>query len=74
MTTKAFSALAGATARAMAAVRTEHCPAPDYRPAAPVRASMPCPKCAGQLTYTASAIDGRTSGRCSSASCIRWAD
>ncbi|CAN7321962.1 hypothetical protein LJR084_001856 [Variovorax sp. LjRoot84] len=72
MTTKHFSALASATARAIAAVRTEHCPAPDFRPAAAVRGSMPCMKCRGRLSFTASAIDGRTSGRCSSSGCIRW--
>lgn len=74
MTTKHFAALASATARAMAAVRTEHCPAPDFRPAADVRASMACPKCKGRLTYSASAIDGRTTGQCSSAGCITWRD
>lgn len=73
MTTQHFSAMASATARAMAAVRTEHCPAPDYRPAAPVRASMPCTKCGGVLKFNVSA-DGRTSGRCSSAGCITWRD
>ena len=73
MTTKHFSALASATARAMAAVRTEHCPAPSYRPAAPVRASMPCTKCSGALKFTVSA-EGRTSGRCSSAGCVTWSE
>jgi hypothetical protein len=26
------------------------------------------------LTYSASAVDGRTTGRCSSANCIQWKD
>lgn len=72
MTTRHFSALASATARAIAAVRTEHCPAPTFRPAATVRGAMRCLKCGGRLTFTASAIHGRTSGRCSSAGCINW--
>ena len=71
MTTRHFSALASATARAMAAVRTEHCPAPDYRPAADVGGSMPCPRCRGRLTFKASS-SGRTSGKCSSVGCVTW--
>jgi hypothetical protein len=71
VTTSRFSALASATARAIASVRTEHCPAPDFRPAAPVRGSMRCTKCAGLLHFTA-ATSGRTTGRCSSAGCVTW--
>lgn len=74
MTTATFNRQSGAIARAVAAVRTAHCPPPTYRPAAAVRASMRCAACGGLLTYTASAIDGRTSGRCSSAGCIRWSE
>jgi hypothetical protein len=40
MTTPTFAALASATARAIAAVRNEHCHAPDFRPATQVRGSM----------------------------------
>lgn len=71
MTTMHFSRLASATARAIAAVRTEHCPAPTFRPAAPVRGSMRCTKCGGLLHFTA-ATSGRTFGRCSSAGCVTW--
>lgn len=71
MTTMHFSRLASATARAIAAVRTAHCPAPTFRPAAPVRGSMRCTKCAGRLPFNVSA-DGRTSGKCSSAGCVNW--
>lgn len=56
MTTATFNRQAGAIARAVAAVRTAHCPPPTYRPAAAVRASMRCAACGGLLTYTASAI------------------
>lgn len=73
MTTATFSRLAGPTARAMAAVRTEHCRPPSYRPAAAVRGTMRC-HCGGILNFTVSPIDGRTSGRCSSAGCIRWSE
>lgn len=74
MTTATFNRQAGAIARAMSAVRSQHCQPPSYRPAAPVRASMRCAACGGLLNFTASAIDGRTSGRCSSAGCIRWSE
>lgn len=74
MTAMHFSRLASATARAIAAVRTEHCPAPTFRPAATVRGSMPCTKCGGRLTFTASASTGRTAGRCSSAGCVHWSE
>jgi len=74
MTREHTSALLGATARAMAEGRNLHCPAPAYRPAAAVRASTRYPKCCGLLTYTASSIDGRTTGRCSSAGCINWSE
>ncbi|VTU28360.1 hypothetical protein [Variovorax sp. RA8] len=68
MTTSNVSTLASATACAMAAVRLQHCPPPDLRPAAAVRGVMPCTRCQGRLTFT----DGRTTGRCSSSGCIRW--
>lgn len=71
MTTMHFSRLASATARAIASVRTEHCPAPTFRPAATVRGSMPCTKCGGLLHFAA-ATSGRTTGRCSSSGCVNW--
>lgn len=70
MTTSTFNALAGATARAMAAVHALH-PKPPERQ---VRASIRCTKCGGLLTYGVSAVDGRTHGRCSSAGCVRWSE
>ena len=74
MTTQRTSALFGATARAIAEVRGLHCKPPEYRPVTPVRASIRCAKCGGLLTFTVSAIDGRTTGRCSSIGCITWND
>ena len=74
MTRQQTSALLGATARAMAEVRNRHCPAPAYRPATAVRASTRCQKCGGLLTYSVSSVDGRTTGRCSSAGCITWSE
>lgn len=50
MTTSSFSTLASATARAMAAVRLQHCPAPDFRPASAVRGVMPCTRCQGRYS------------------------
>ena len=74
MTRQHARALLGATARAMAEVKNLHCPAPTYRPATAVRAAIRCTTCGGLLTYTASSIDGRTTGRCSSAGCISWSE
>lgn len=74
MTTPGFGAFSGAVARAIAAVRAQHCQPPTYRPASAVRGTIRCARCGGNLTYTASAIDGRTTGRCSSAGCIRWSE
>ncbi|WP_422096846.1 hypothetical protein [Variovorax sp.] len=72
MTTPTFSRLVGPTARAMAAVRNTHCQPPTFRPAATTRGTIRCTHCGGNITFTASAIDGRTTGRCSSADCICW--
>jgi len=71
MTTARFAALAGPTARAIAAVRSQHCQPPTYRPDEPVSAHMNCPKCGSRLNFTVSA-EGHTSGRCVAAACIRW--
>lgn len=71
MTTAAFSALAGPTARAIASVRNTHCKPPTYRPSSPVSAHMNCPKCGSRLNFTVTA-DGHTSGRCVAAACVRW--
>ncbi|MDP9992029.1 hypothetical protein J2W28_001057 [Variovorax boronicumulans] len=74
MTTPGFGAISSAVARAMSEVRSQHCKPPTYRPAETQRGSIRCPKCGGLVTYTASAIDGRTSGHCSSSGCIKWTD
>lgn len=71
MTTARFSALAGPTARAIAAVRNQHCQPPTYRPSAPVSGHMACTKCRSRLNFTVTA-EGHTSGRCVAAACIRW--
>lgn len=71
MTTAAFSALAGPTARAIAAVREKHCQPPTYKPDAPVSGRIDCPKCGSRLNFTVTA-NGHTSGRCVAAACIRW--
>lgn len=74
MTTPGFGAFSSAVARAMAEVRSKHCQPPTFRPAETVRGSIRCTRCRGLLTYSASAVDGRTTGRCSSANCIKWTD
>lgn len=71
MTTHRFSALTGPTTRAIAAVRSQHCQPPTYRPAEPVSGHMACLKCGSRLNFTVSA-DGHTSGRCVATACIRW--
>lgn len=72
MTTRHFSALASATAKANAEVRRLHCPEPSLKPHADVKGAMPCLKCRGRLTYAVSSKDGRTSGKCSSVGCVTW--
>lgn len=71
MTTQAFVALMGPTIKALAAVKTQHCAPPAYRPAAPVEAHMECPRCKSRLNYTV-ATTGLTSGRCVAAGCLKW--
>ena len=60
MTTAAFGALASATARAMAEVRNKHCQPPGYRPVTPVRASIRCTKCGGQVSGNAVMVKARS--------------
>jgi len=74
VTTPGFGAFSSAVARAMAEVRKQHCQPPHYRPAQTQRGSIRCTKCRGLLTFTVSAVDGRTSGRCTSVGCIKWTD
>jgi hypothetical protein len=74
MTTPGFGAISSAVARAMSEVRSQHCKPPTYRPAETQRGSIGCTACRGLLTFTASAVDGRTTGRCSSANCIKLTD
>lgn len=71
MTTAAFSALSGPTARAVAAVRELHCPEPTFKPTGPVSGHIACPRCGSRVNFTVAA-DGYTSGRCVAAACIRW--
>ncbi len=73
MTTPRFNTMAGPTARAMAAVKGEHCQPPTYRPAQAVSGSMPCPRCGGSLKFTV-APSGTSTGRCTSAGCVRWVE
>lgn len=72
MTRPGFGALSSAVAQTKAAIFRQHFDPKTLRPAETVKASMQCMRCRGLLTYTASAIDGRMTGRCSSAGCIRW--
>lgn len=74
MTTRGFGAFSSAVARAMAEVRRQHCAPPHFRPAQTTQGTIRRTKCGGNLTYTASAIDGRTTGRCSSVGCVNWSD
>lgn len=74
MTTPGFIALSSAVARTKDQIYRTHCGGMASVPPAPVKASMRCLKCGGLFNYTVSAIDGRTTGRCSSAGCLKWAD
>jgi len=73
VTTSTFSALASATARAIAAVRSPHCPA--LSSALQNRCAPPCAApSAAASTYSVSSVDGRTTGRCTGAGCITWSE
>ena len=72
MTTPGFIAMSSAVARTKDQIYRTHCAATGGVPAAPVRTSMRCVRCKGVFNYTVSAIDGRTTGRCSSAGCLQW--
>lgn len=74
MTTPGFGAISSAVARAKTEIFRRHFNPATLRPAETVKASMQCTRCGGLLTYKASAVDGRMSGHCSSAGCIRWTD
>lgn len=74
MTRPGFGAFSSAVAQAKAAIFRQHFDPNTLRPAATVKASMRCTRCGGLLTYTASAVDGRMTGRCSSADCLKWSD
>lgn len=71
MTTATFNALMSPTIHAIAAVRNEHCKPPTYAPPEPVSGRMKCPRCNSALNFTVTS-DGRTSGRCVAAACIKW--
>ena len=73
MTAASFSALVGPTARAIAAMRNEHCQPPTFKPEAPVSDHIACPKCGSRLNYRVTE-DGQTYGRCVAAACIKWSN
>ena len=74
MTRAHFLAQTSAIVNAKAAIYRAHRCDPTRPPTTSSKASMRCLKCGGLLTYSLSSIDGKTSGHCSSAGCIRWAD
>ncbi|WP_295978777.1 hypothetical protein [uncultured Variovorax sp.] len=74
MTRPGFGAFSSAVAQANAAIFRQHFDPNTLRPAATVKATMRRTRCGGLLTYTASAVVGRMTGRCSSAECLKWSD
>lgn len=73
MTTTLFNAHVGPRARALGVIKTAHCDAQGYGPAAPVSGSIPCPKCKGTIKFNVQAGGvGLTSGQCSTAGCLTW--
>lgn len=73
MTTAAFNRINPHVITALNAVKTQHCPAPTYAPAERVTGRLTCTRCHGRIDYTVEA-SGLSSGRCQSASCVRWAE
>lgn len=74
MTRPHFLAQTSAIVNAKAAIYRAHRCDPVTPPAQSLKSSTRCPSCRGLLQYTVSSIDGRTTGRCSSAGCLRWSD
>jgi hypothetical protein len=74
MTTPGFGAFSSAVARTRNEIFRRHFNPATLLPTETVKASMQCLRCGGLFTYSASAINGRMTGRCSSAGCIKWTD
>lgn len=74
MTSASFNAMVGPRARALNAIKVQHCAPPAYKPAQDVRGQTPCTKCKGTVKFTVLASDGRTTGRCSSSGCLNWSE
>ncbi|WP_416406506.1 hypothetical protein RCH27_08455 [Paracidovorax citrulli] len=72
MTTAAFNRINPHIARAITAVKTEHCAPPTYAPAERITGRLNCTKCGGRIDFTVEK-SGLSSGRCNSAACVRWA-
>lgn len=74
MTRPGFIAQSSAAARTRAEIFRRHFDEKTLRPAESVKASMRCLACGGLFTYSASAVDGRMNGHCSSVGCLKWSD
>lgn len=74
MTTATFNAHVGPRARALNAIKVQHCAPPAYKPQGDVTGKIPCTKCTGTIKYTVRASDGCTTGRCSTAGCLNWSE
>lgn len=74
MTTPTFNAHVGPRARALNAIKVQHCAPPAYRPNADVKGHTECPKCKGTIKFTVRASDGGTTGKCSTAGCLNWSE
>lgn len=65
MTTQAFSAQLGATARALAAVQQQK---PQHGEAT---GRIQCPRCNGRIRFNIQS-NGISRGQCGTAGCLRW--
>jgi len=74
MTRPGFGAFSSAVANTKAEIFRRHFDPKTLLPAESVKASMRCLACGGLFTYSASAINGRMTGHCSSAGCLKWSD
>lgn len=74
MTTASWNAQAGPCARALNVIKTQYCAPPAYKPEADVKGQIACTKCKGRLKFTVLASSGLTTGRCSSAGCLKWSE
>lgn len=71
MTTATFAVMTPRKLQVLAAVKTEHCKPPSFKPQQDVRGTMKC-TCGGVIKYFVRAANGMSNGTCSGGCGVRW--